>query len=68
MMSDELKLTLASLAAIGVFIACLAWWDYHQSSVKCHRAGVALHKSSEYSFFYGCFLDGVPGEMIREIE
>lgn len=67
-MTDELKLALASLLALGLLMGGLFWWTNHRDAVKCHRAGAALHKESSYSVFYGCFLDGVPREMIRELE
>jgi len=63
----EGRIAVLSLAGIATILAAFAWWDYHQASTKCHRAGAALNKVSEYSLGYGCFLDGVPSEMIREV-
>ncbi len=56
-------LFLVVIAMIGGLIA----WGRHTSRVQCERAGAALKKKAEYSFAYGCFLDGVPRDMIREL-
>ncbi len=53
---------LAITLVVGPFV-----WACHTSRVQCERAGVALKKKADYSFMYGCFLDGVPRDMIREL-
>lgn len=66
-MSGEGWVAVITLAAVGALAGVLMLVDRHIESSKCHRAGDALHKTAEYSYIYGCFLDGVPSEMIREI-
>lgn len=65
-MSDAGFATIAFAIVVAFFVAAITWASNTDAEV-CRRAGIALGKRSEYSLRYGCFLDGVPSEMIREI-
>lgn len=64
---SDLRFILLSVAVMFALFAAVVVWSSNTAAEVCRRAGVALGKKPDYSLRYGCFLDGVPSEMIREI-